>query len=141
MFGKIGLSLKEITKVKTPLQLQIRSFVRNMVWIGGVAFLLVVGFNYYHSGNLVQSFLQGLTPAMRILPEEIRVAFSTFQALGAFRLLRNNIIVKQPQFVETLGSATVICVDKTGTLTQNKMSIIYVFDALNKRSIMVVENA
>ena len=141
MFGKIGLSLKEITKVKTPLQLQIRSFVRNMVWIGGVAFLLVVGFNYYLSGNLVQSFLQGLTLAMSILPEEIRVAFSTFQALGAFRLLRNNIIVKQPQFVETLGSATVICVDKTGTLTQNKMSIIYVFDALNKRSIMVVENA
>lgn len=112
-----------------------------MVWIGGVAFLLVVGFNYYHSGNLVQSFLQGLTSTMRILPEEISVAFSTFQALGAFRLLRNNIIVKQPQFVETRGSATVICVDKTGTLTQNKMSIIYVFDALNKRSIMVVENA
>ena len=141
MFGKIGLSLKEITKVKTPLQLQIRSFVRNMVWIGGVAFLLVVGFNYYHSGNLVQSFLQGLTLAMSILPEEIPVAFSTFQALGAFRLLRNNIIVKQPQFVETLGSATVICVDKTGTLTQNKMSIIYVYDALNKRSIKVEENA
>ncbi|HSN60836.1 MAG TPA: HAD-IC family P-type ATPase [Ferruginibacter sp.] len=59
MFGKIGLSLKEITIVKTPLQNQIRSFVRNMVWVGAVAFLIVVGFNYYQSGDFVQSFLQG----------------------------------------------------------------------------------
>jgi P-type Ca2+ transporter type 2C len=135
MFGKIGLSLKEITVAKTPLQQQIRSFVRNMVWVGAIAFLIVVGFNYYQSGNFVQSFLQGLTLAMSILPEEIPVAFSTFQALGAFRLLRNNIIVKQPQYVETLGSATVICADKTGTLTQNKMSIDYLYDAVTKLSI------
>ena len=136
-FGKIGLSLKEITIVKTPLQLQIRSFVRNMVWIGVVAFLVVVGFNYYQTQDLVQSFLQGLTLAMSILPEEIPVAFSTFQALGAFRLLKNNIIVKQPQYVETLGSATVICVDKTGTLTQNKMSIEYLYDFATNQSINV----
>lgn len=135
MFGKIGLSLQEIIIAKTPLQIQIRSFVRNMVWIGAVAFIIVVVFNFYHSGNLVQSFLQGLTLAMSILPEEIPVAFSTFQALGAFRLLGNHIIVKQPQFVETLGSATVICVDKTGTLTQNKMSIDYLYDAENKVSV------
>ncbi len=137
MFGKIGLSLQEITVVKTPLQHQIRSFVRNMVWAGAAAFIIVVAFNYYQSGNLVQSFLQGLTLAMSILPEEIPVAFSTFQALGAFRLLRNHIIVKQPQYVETLGSATVICVDKTGTLTQNKMSIEYVYDAATKLSFSI----
>ncbi|MCW3090121.1 MAG: cation-translocating P-type ATPase [Ferruginibacter sp.] len=139
-FGKIGLSLKEIRVVKTPLQLQIRSFVGNMVWIGGIAFLIVVGFNYYQSGDFVQSFLQGLTLAMSILPEEIPVAFSTFQALGAFRLLRNHIIVKQPQYVETLGSATVICVDKTGTLTQNKMSIEFVYNAATKTSLPVTNN-
>ncbi|HEY8689395.1 MAG TPA: cation-translocating P-type ATPase [Chitinophagaceae bacterium] len=135
MFGKIGLSLKEITVVKTPLQNQIRSFVRIMVWIGAIAFLIVVGYNYYQSADLVKSFLQGLTLAMSILPEEIPVAFATFQALGAFRLLQNNIIVKQPQYVETLGSATVICADKTGTLTQNKMSIEYLYDAATKMSV------
>ncbi len=140
MFGKIGLSMQEIRMEKTPLQNQIRSFVKNMVWIGVVAFLIVVGFNYYQSSNLVQSFLQGLTLAMSILPEEIPVAFSTFQALGAFRLLRNNIIVKQPQFVETLGSATVICSDKTGTLTQNKMSIAWLYDAVSKTSIHVKDD-
>ncbi|HSN60463.1 MAG TPA: cation-translocating P-type ATPase, partial [Ferruginibacter sp.] len=96
-------------------------------------------FNYYQSGDFVQSFLQGLTLAMSILPEEIPVAFSTFQALGAFRLLKNNIIVKQPQYVETLGSATVICVDKTGTLTQNKMSVDYVYDATAKKSVAIAD--
>ncbi len=135
LFGKIGLSLKEITIVKTPLQIQIRSFVHSMVWIGVIAFLIVVGFNYYHTHDLIKSFLQGLTLAMSILPEEIPVAFSTFQALGAFRLLKNQIIVKQPQYVETLGSATVICVDKTGTITQNKMSIAFLYDEASKSSI------
>jgi len=128
-FGKIGLSLKEINTIKTPLQKQIRSFVRMMVWFGSAAFLIVVGYNYYRSGDFMHAFLQGLTLAMSVLPEEVPVAFSTFQALGAFRMLRKNIIVKQPQYVETLGSATVICADKTGTLTQNKMSIEYVYDA------------
>ncbi len=140
MFGKIGLSLKEIRTEKTPLQKQIRSFVRKMVWAGAIAFVIVVGYNFYQSGNIVDSFLRGLTLAMSILPEEIPVAFSTFQALGAFRLLKNQIIVKQPQFVETLGSATVICSDKTGTLTQNKMSIAYLYDAKTKRSVAVKEN-
>ena len=135
MFGKIGLSLEKIKIVKTPLQNQISSFVRIMVWIGAIAFTLVVGYNYYQSGNLIKSFLQGLTLAMSILPEEIPVAFSTFQALGAFRLLRSNIVVKQPRYVETLGAATVICVDKTGTLTQNKMSIEYLYDAISKTSV------
>ena len=135
MFGKIGLSLKEIVIVKTPLQVQIRSFVKMMVWIGGAAFLIVVGYNFYRSNDFIGSLLQGLTLAMSILPEEIPVAFATFHALGAFRLLRNNIIVKQPQYVETLGSATVICTDKTGTLTQNKMTIEYLYDAVSKRSL------
>lgn len=140
-FGSIGLSLKEITVIKTPLQQQIRSFVTKMVWIGALAFIIVVGFNYYHTGDLLQSFLQGLTLAMSILPEEIPVAFSTFQALGAFRLLKNNIVVKQPQYVETLGSATVLCTDKTGTLTENKMRIDYLYDAATNISIPVSDAA
>jgi len=134
-FGQIGLSLQEIEIIKTPLQNQIKTFVRRMVWFGTIAFLLVFGINYYHSHNILYGFLQGLTLAMSVLPEEIPVAFSAFQALGAFRLLKNNIIVKQPQFVETLGSATVICIDKTGTITQNLMHIEYVYDAAARQSI------
>ncbi len=134
-FGQIGKSLSEVTVQKTPLQQQIHDFVRKMVIAGIAAFVIVVGFNLYLSGSFNQAFLQGLTLAMSILPEEIPVAFSTFQALGAFRLLKKDIIVKQPQHVETLGAATVICVDKTGTLTQNKMEIVYLFDAADDRSI------
>jgi Ca2+-transporting ATPase len=135
MFGKIGLSLQEIEIAKTPLQTQIQTFVRSMVWFGAVAFLLVFGINYYHSQNVLFGLLQGLTLAMSVLPEEIPVAFSAFQALGAFRLLKNNIIVKEPQFVETLGSATVICIDKTGTITQNLMHIEFLYDEASKQSI------
>lgn len=135
MFGKIGLSLKEVKESSTPLQLQIRSFVRSMVWFGAIAFLLIVGYHFYETKDFFYSLLQGLTLAMSALPEEIPVAFSTFLALGAYRLLKSNIIVKQPQQVETLGSATVICADKTGTLTQNKMSIAKIYDAVQHRLI------
>ncbi len=139
MLGKIGLSLKEITVIKTPLQKQIHSFVKYMVWFGAIAFLLVVIYNFYDSKNFVYALMHGLTLAMSVIPEEIPVAFSTFMALGAFRLLRSNIIVKQPQYVETLGSATVICADKTGTLTQNKMSIAWLYDAGAKISLEINE--
>lgn len=137
MFGKIGLSLQQIQVEKTPLQLQIRAFVRNMVWLGALAFAVVVGIHYYESGELIHALLHGLTLAMSVVPEEIPVAFSTFQALGAFRLLRHQIIVKHPQYVETLGSATVICADKTGTLTENKMQLAFVYDATADQSIEV----
>lgn len=141
MFGKIGLSMKEIRSEKTPLQQQIKSFVKYMVWVGAGAFVIVVVVNYVKSGDFMHALMHGLTLAMSVIPEEIPVAFSTFQALGAFRLLKNQVIVKQPQFVEALGSATVICADKTGTLTQNKMSIAFIYDAQSGKSISTDNNA
>ena len=76
---------------------------------------------------MLTSLLQSLTLAMSILPEEIPVAFTTFMALGAWRLMKMGIVVKQMKTVETLGSATVICTDKTGTITENKMSLAKLF--------------
>ena len=133
-FGSIGTSLKNIEVVVTPLQLQIRSFVKNMAWFGVIAFVLVFGYNFYESKSITFGLLQGLTLAMSLLPEEIPVAFSAFMALGAFRLMKQNVIVKQPQYVETLGSATVICVDKTGTLTENRMVIKNIYDVASNTS-------
>jgi len=128
--GQIGKSLENIKEEKTPLEQQIGNFVKKMVLLGAVIFLIVWSLNYYHSGNLLDSLLKALTLAMSILPEEIPVAFTTFMALGAWRLMRLGILVKQMKTVETLGSATVICTDKTGTLTENKMSLakIYSFE-------------
>ena len=119
--GKIGKSLDEIAPVITPLQLQISNFVKKMAVAGVIVFLIVWGINYYNSHDLPDSLLKALTLAMSILPEEIPVAFTTFMALGAWRLMKMGIIVKQTKTVETLGSATVLCTDKTGTITENKM--------------------
>ena len=125
--GKIGKSLEDITEEKTPLELKIFNFVKLMSIWGGVIFLLVWGINYLRSGIVLDSLLKALTLAMSILPEEIPVAFTTFMALGAWRLMKMGIVVKQMKTVETLGSATVICTDKTGTITQNKMALAKLF--------------
>lgn len=125
--GKIGDSLEKIKEEKTPLEQQINHFVKKMVLVGAVVFLIVWAINYVHSGNVLDSLLKALTLAMSILPEEIPVAFTTFMALGAWRLMKMGIVVKQMKTVETLGSATVICTDKTGTITENKMSLARLF--------------
>lgn len=125
--GKIGSSLEGISEEKTPLEKQIANFVKKMALIGAVVFVIVWVINYKKSHDLLSSLLQALTLAMSILPEEIPVAFTTFMALGAWRLMKMGIVVKQMKTVETLGSATVICTDKTGTITENKMSLAKIF--------------
>lgn len=126
--GKIGTSIAGIKEEASPLQLQIRKFVRTMAIIGIVIFLLVCAVNYYHTADLLQSLLNGLTLAMSVLPEEIPVAFTTFMALGAWKLMREGVIIKRSSIVETLGSTTVICTDKTGTITENTMQLKYLYD-------------
>jgi Ca2+-transporting ATPase len=121
--GKIGKSIESIEEEKTPLQLQIGNFVKKLSIVGLIIFGIVWAVNYYNSRLILNSLLKALTLAMSIIPEEIPVAFTTFMALGAWRLMKMGVIVKQTKTVETLGSATVICTDKTGTITQNKMSL------------------
>jgi Ca2+-transporting ATPase len=135
--GLIGQSMEAIIPEKTPLQLQVRRFVLRMAWVGAGAFALVWGVNYYHSGNWMTALLFGLTLAMSILPEEIPVAFSSFMALGAARLSRLGVLTRQPQTVESLGSATVICADKTGTLTQEGMRVTQLYDEAAARLVAV----
>lgn len=125
--GKIGKSLEGIQEEKTPLERQIANFVKNMSIWGGVAFVSVWGINFFHTRDLLNSLLKALTLAMSVLPEEIPVAFTTFMALGAWRLMKLGVVVKQIKTVESLGSATVICIDKTGTITENKMTLAKLF--------------
>ena len=125
--GAIGKSLETIKEEKTPLERQINNFVKKMVIAGAIVFIIVWAINYFNSYNVLDSLLKALTLAMSILPEEIPVAFTTFMALGAWRLMKLGIVVKQMKTVETLGSATIICTDKTGTLTENKMSLAKLF--------------
>lgn len=131
--GKIGKSLESIKQEKTPLELQISNFVKWMVVVGAAIFVVVWLINYYRSHSVLDSLLKALTLAMSILPEEIPVAFTTFMALGAWRLMQMGIIVKNIKTVETLGSASIICTDKTGTITENKMSFARLFSLVSKR--------
>lgn len=131
--GKIGKSLESIKEEKTPLELQINDFVKKMVFAGAIVFAIVWGINYFNTYNVLDSFLKALTLAMSILPEEIPMAFTAFMALGAWRLMKMGVVVKQMKTVETLGSATVICTDKTGTLTENKMSLAKVFSLQSQK--------
>jgi len=131
--GHIGIALKSITEEKTPLEKQINNFVKKMVVLGTAVFLTVWAINYFHTLNLLDSLLKALTLAMSILPEEIPVAFATFMALGAWRLMQMGVLVKHTKTVETLGSATVICTDKTGTITENRMSLAMLYVPLSKK--------
>ena len=126
--GKIGLSLQNIKSQPSPLQIQISKFVRGMAIAGIVVFLLVWLYSYLETRSIVDSLLTGLTLAMSVLPEEIPVAFTTFMALGAWKLMREGVIIKHSTVVETLGSTTVICTDKTGTITVNSMHLKHLYN-------------
>ncbi len=130
--GKIGRSMDSIVEEKTQLELKINRFVRRMVIAGFTVFSVVWMINYFRSGEILNSLLKALTLAMSILPEEIPVAFTSFMAIGSWRLMKLGVIVKQMKTIETLGSATVICLDKTGTITENRMSLakLFVLDTL-----------
>ncbi|HZY80011.1 MAG TPA: cation-translocating P-type ATPase [Cyclobacteriaceae bacterium] len=125
--GKIGKTLENIKKEDTPLQKQIGNFVKKMALAGSVIFLIVWSINFFESKDLLASLLKALTLAMSILPEEIPVAFTTFMALGAWRLMKLGVVIKNTSTVETLGSASIICLDKTGTITENRMQLTKVF--------------
>ncbi|HMT76808.1 MAG TPA: HAD-IC family P-type ATPase, partial [Saprospiraceae bacterium] len=126
--GKIGQSIQNINEEISPLQLQITKFVKWMAFIGIAVFLMVWAYSFWQSRDIVQSLLAGLTLAMSILPEEIPVAFTTFMALGSWKLMKQGVIIKRSSIVETLGSTTVICTDKTGTITENSMKLKALFD-------------
>jgi len=129
--GKIGKSMEAQKPEQTLLEKQINNFVKKMVIAGSFFFLLVWILNYLETQSILESLLMALTLAMSILPEEIPVAFATFMAMGAWRLMKMGIVVKQMKTVESLGSATIICVDKTGTITENKMSLARIVSSEN----------
>jgi Ca2+-transporting ATPase len=127
-FGKIGTSLQTIEVDQTRLQKEMKILIRNLFIIGGVISVITVIAFYFTKGNFIQSLLNGLAAAMAILPEEFPIVLTVFLALGAWRLSKKNVLTRKPSAIETLGSATVLCSDKTGTITQNKMEIAALYN-------------
>jgi len=127
-FGKIGQSLRDITSDETRLQLEMKVLIKKLAYVGVVLSITVVGAFYFSRGNFIKSLLNGLAAAMAILPEEFPVVLTIFLALGAWRLSQKKVLTRRPSAIETLGSATVLCSDKTGTITQNKMEVVVLND-------------
>lgn len=127
-FGKIGKSLAAIKQEETQLQAEMKKLIRNLFLIGAVISISIVLLFYFTRGHFIQSLLNGLTAAMAILPEEFPVVLTVFLALGAWRLSKRNVLTRKSSAIETLGSATVLCSDKTGTITQNKMEVAVVYN-------------
>jgi Ca2+-transporting ATPase len=125
--GRIGTAIQSITSETTPLQAETRRIVRRLAAVGGVACaIVVVVYALTRGGDWLawkQGGLAGIAMAMAILPEEFPVVLTVFLALGAWRISRSHVLTRRMPAIETLGAATVLCVDKTGTLTLNQMSV------------------
>lgn len=121
--GQIGASLGSIAMGQTPIQQETAQVVRRMAVLGAlIAFGLALGWAFSRDDWLT-GLLAGLTLAMAILPEELPVVLVIFLGLGAWRLARERILTRNIPAVELLGATSVLCVDKTGTLTRNQMEL------------------
>lgn len=121
--GRIGVSLAEIATEATPLQRQLGRLVR---LFGGAALVSCVALATWWGltrGEWMQGLLSAIALGMAMLPEEFPMVLAVFLALGAWRLARLKVLARRPAVVEALGAATVLCVDKTGTLTENRMQL------------------
>jgi Ca2+-transporting ATPase len=128
-FGHIGASLNAIQTGPTRLQLELKKLIR-MLGMAGVAICMVLVLVFFANGTaFIPSLLHGLSAAMAILPEEFPVVMTVFMALGAWRLSQSQVLTRQPAAIETLGAASILCTDKTGTITLNKMSLQRFFTA------------
>src|SRR5476651_1328091 len=121
--GNIGKALQTVQVEGTRLQTEVGLLVRRVAILGLALCVFVVVLYGLTRGNWLQGILAGITLAMAMLPEEFPVVLTIFLALGAWRLSKIKVLARRVPVIETLGSATVLCVDKTGTLTVNRMSI------------------
>jgi P-type Ca2+ transporter type 2C len=122
--GRIGVSLATLEGGKTALERETARIVK-VVAAGALALCAaMIAAHWWLRGDWIEAMLAGLTLAMAILPEEFPVVLTVFLALGAWRISRHGVLTRRMPAVETLGAATVLCVDKTGTLTENRMSLV-----------------
>jgi Ca2+-transporting ATPase len=121
--GKIGTALQTVEPAATPLQREMGRLVRQLAVLGSVLSALVIIAYGLTRGRWLDGLLAGIALAMAILPNEFPVVLTIFLALGAWRIARIRVLARRVPAVEALGAVTVLCVDKTGTLTRNRMAV------------------
>jgi len=128
-YGKIGTNVAQAPEEDTPLQKQTGNLVRLCACIAAVLFVLVGVVTWFNipdhifADRLIESILSGVTLAMAMIPEEFPVILTVFLSMGAWRLAKKQSLVRKLPSVETLGAVSVLCVDKTGTITMNQMTV------------------
>lgn len=125
--GKIGKSLETIKDEETLLHKQTAIIVRTVAIIGLFLSSIVVLFYTFFRGSFIHGLLAGLSLSMAILPEEFPIVLLIFLTMGAWRISKRKVLTRKSSAIETLGAATVLCTDKTGTLTLNKMELTNLF--------------
>lgn len=133
--GRIGASLHHLRTPPTPMQRQIRRAVVVFSALALAASTLVTVLHFLLHRDWLQAALAGVTLAMANVPEEFPVVLSVFLALGAWRMARHRALVRRPPAIEALGAVTVLCVDKTGTLTENRMAVAELVSGGNRSSL------
>ena len=121
--GRIGVALGKIVAEAPRLQQQTRRLVRNFAAVSMTASLLAVLLYGFLRGDWLQAILGGIALGMSMLPEEFPLVLTAFMVMGAWRLSQARVLTRRATAIEMLGSATVLCTDKTGTLTENRMTI------------------
>ena len=137
-YGKIGRDILSVSQQPTPLEKQTKILIKISAYIGLVLFLVVCLITLVHSKDLIASILSGITLAMAMIPEEFPVILTVFLAMGAWRLAKKNALIRRMPSVETLGAVSVLCVDKTGTLTKNQMTLqeVFVFNQATEQEVV-----
>ena len=121
--GKIGKSLQEIPFERSQLQRDVDQLVRIIGVLGLITVVSVITIYGSTRDNWLEGGLAGIAAAMALIPEEFPVILTLFLAIGAWRMSQVKVIARKPSAIEALGSVTVLCVDKTGTLTENRMTV------------------
>ena len=121
--GQIGAAIKNVVPPPSRLMVEVRSVVRWVAVISVTTSLLIIAIAVSGGKPFVDSILMGLTFALGTVPEEFPVVLTIFVAIGAWRISQKRVLTRQMSAIESLGSATFLCVDKTGTLTENQMQV------------------
>ncbi len=121
--GKIGTSLNQLETGTPHLQRQMRKLVLAFALIGGAVALIVVGLYGSQRSDWLDGVLAGIAVGMAMLPEEFPMVLAVFMAMGAWRISKARVLTRRASAIESLGAASVLCTDKTGTLTENRMTI------------------
>jgi Ca2+-transporting ATPase len=124
-FGLIGSAIQRLDDATTPLQRDTAQLARGFGAAGALLSVLLVLGHGLLQGQWTEGVLRGLTLAMAILPEEFPLVITVFLALGAWRLAKQQVLTRRPGAIEALGATTLLCVDKTGTLTVNRMQLAH----------------